>query len=120
MKLYLLMKILIKNGTLRVMKYFTAFQKDLSTHCGFLVTNTSDIHTIEDVKFKRFREMKTNKSQRSLTIISEIHPQFMGSLSELKRMILQSKIGGADYVKVQLYSSKRLFNTLIESIWKYL
>ena len=56
--------------------------------------------------------MKTNKSQRSLTIISEIHPQFMGSLSELKRMILQSKIGGADYVKVQLYSSKRLFNNL--------
>ncbi len=40
-----------QNGTLRVMKYFTAFQKDLSTHCGFLVTNTSDIHTIEDVKF---------------------------------------------------------------------
>ena len=54
--------------------------------------------------------MKLNKNQRSLTIISEIHPQFMGSISELKRMILQSKIGGADYVKVQLYSSKKLFN----------
>ena len=56
--------------------------------------------------------MKINKSQRSLTIISEIHPQFMGSISELKRMILQSKIGGADYVKVQLYNSKKLFNNL--------
>lgn len=56
--------------------------------------------------------MKTNKNQRSLTIISEIHPQFMGSINELQRMILQSKIGGADYVKVQLYSSKKLFNNL--------
>jgi sialic acid synthase SpsE len=54
--------------------------------------------------------MKLNKTQRSLMIISEIHPQFLGSMSELKRMILQSKIGGADYVKVQLYSSKKLFN----------
>ena len=54
--------------------------------------------------------MKTNKLQRSVKIISEIHPQFMGSMNELKRMILQSKLGGADYVKVQLYSSKKLFN----------
>ena len=54
--------------------------------------------------------MKLNKNQRSLVIISEIHPQFLGSISELKRMILQSKIGGADYVKVQLYSSQKLFN----------
>jgi len=56
--------------------------------------------------------MKTNKLQRSVKIISEIHPQFMGSMNELKRMILQSKLGGADYVKVQLYSSKKLFNNL--------
>ena len=34
----------------------------------------------------------------------------MGSMDELERMMLQCKIGGADYVKVQLYSSKKLFN----------
>tara|TARA_B100000579_G_C22716246_1_gene797064 strand:- start:13 stop:732 length:720 start_codon:yes stop_codon:yes gene_type:complete len=50
--------------------------------------------------------LKKNK----ITIISEIHPQHHGSMDELKRMVLQSKIGGADYVKVQLYSSKKLFN----------
>lgn len=44
-----------------------------------------------------------------VTIISEIHPQHHGSMDEIKRMILQSKIGGADYVKVQLYSSQKLF-----------
>jgi len=54
--------------------------------------------------------MQTNKSQRNVKIISEIHPQFLGSSNELKRVILQSKIGGSDYVKVQLYSSKNLFN----------
>ena len=53
--------------------------------------------------------MKTNKAQRSVKIISEIHPQFMGSKSELKRMIIQSKLSGADYIKVQLYSSQKLF-----------
>ena len=49
--------------------------------------------------------MQTNKSQRNVKIISEIHPQFLGSINELKRVILQSKIGGSDYVKVQLYNS---------------
>lgn len=53
--------------------------------------------------------MKTNKNQRSVKIISEIHPQHHGSMSEIKRMILQSKIGGADAVKVQLYSSKNIW-----------
>jgi sialic acid synthase SpsE len=43
-------------------------------------------------------------------IISEIHPQHHGSMKELKRMIMLSKIGGADYVKVQLYDSKKLFS----------
>ena len=56
--------------------------------------------------------MQTNKSQRSIRIISEIHPQFLGSMNELKRVILQSKLGGSDYVKVQLYNSKKLFNNL--------
>lgn len=53
--------------------------------------------------------MKTNIQQRSVKIIAEIHPQHMGSIDEIKRMILQCKINGADYVKVQLYSSQKLF-----------
>ncbi len=53
--------------------------------------------------------METNNKQRSVRIISEIHPQHHGSMSEIKRMILQSKIGGADAVKVQLYSSKNIW-----------
>ena len=53
--------------------------------------------------------MKTNKNQRDVVIISEIAPQHMGSMDEIKRMILQSKIGGADIVKLQLYSSEKLW-----------
>ena len=54
--------------------------------------------------------MELNKKQRKIKIISEIHPQHLGSIDESKRMILQSKIGGADFVKVQLYDAKKLFN----------
>ena len=54
--------------------------------------------------------MQTNLKQRKVKIIAEVHPQHMGSMDELERMMLQCKIGGADYVKVQLYSSKKLFN----------
>lgn len=57
--------------------------------------------------------MKTNKAQRKVKIISEIHPQFMGSKSEIKRMIIQSKLSGADFVKIQLYSSDKLFGNKI-------
>ena len=53
--------------------------------------------------------MFANNQQRDVTIISEVHPQFIGDKKELTRMILQSKIGGADFVKVQLYDSKKLF-----------
>ena len=53
--------------------------------------------------------MKTNNLQRDVTIISEIHPQHYGSISEIKRMIIQSKIAGADIVKLQLYDSKKLW-----------
>tara|TARA_X000000368_G_C22873738_1_gene642088 strand:+ start:39 stop:761 length:723 start_codon:yes stop_codon:yes gene_type:complete len=53
--------------------------------------------------------METNKHQRDVKIISEIHPQHYGSINEIKRMIIQSKIGGADIVKVQLYDSKKLW-----------
>ena len=54
--------------------------------------------------------MKQNVKQRKIKIISEIHPQHIGSIDEAKRMILYSKLGGADFVKVQLYDSKILFN----------
>ena len=30
-------------------------------------------------------------------------------MDEVKRMILQCKLGGADFIKVQLYSSSKLF-----------
>ncbi len=54
--------------------------------------------------------MQTNKKQRNVKIISEVHPQFMGDIDELTRMILQSKLAGANIVKVQLYESQRLFS----------
>ena len=53
--------------------------------------------------------MKKNKQQQNVELISELHPQHFGSMKECKRMILQSKMSGADMVKVQLYSSKELF-----------
>ena len=53
--------------------------------------------------------METNKIQRDVKIICEIHPQHYGSMSEIKRMVIQSKIGGADIVKLQLYDSKKLW-----------
>ena len=45
--------------------------------------------------------MKTNKEQRDVIIISEIAPQHMGGM-KIKRMILQSKISGADIVQVAI------------------
>ena len=53
--------------------------------------------------------MKINIDQKKVKIISEIHPQHFGSMSEIKRMIMQCKIAGSDYVKVQLYDSEKLF-----------
>ena len=53
--------------------------------------------------------MKQNNTQRKVEIISEIHPQHYGSMNELERMILQSKMGGAQFVKVQLYDTQKLF-----------
>lgn len=40
-------------------------------------------------------------------IISEIFPQHGGSLETAQQMILQSKLGGADAVKVQLYEANQ-------------
>ena len=53
--------------------------------------------------------MKNNTQQRSVKIITEIHPQHMGNINEIERMILQSKINGADIVKLQLYNSELLW-----------
>ena len=59
--------------------------------------------------------MKQNTKQRNIKIIAEIHPQHMGSIEEVQRMILQCKIGGANYIKVQLYNSK-----IDNLFWEYL
>jgi|TARA_R110002124_G_scaffold126189_1_gene285678 sialic acid synthase SpsE len=49
-----------------------------------------------------------NKRDKIL-IVSEIHPQHGADMSMLKTYIMQSKMYGADAVKVQLYTSQTLF-----------
>ena len=49
-------------------------------------------------------------NRNKVKIIAEVHPQHHGDMDKLKRMVLQCKIGGADYVKVQVYNSEKLFN----------
>ena len=44
-------------------------------------------------------------------IISELSPQNDGCISDLKTMILQSKMGGADFVKIQIYNSLDLLKS---------
>ena len=39
-----------QNGTIRALREKQVFFDSLSTHCGFIVTNTSDIHTVGDLK----------------------------------------------------------------------
>lgn len=46
--------------------------------------------------------------KNEIKIICELHPQFYGSMDTLKRMVLQSKIGGASYVKLQLYDTMKI------------
>lgn len=53
--------------------------------------------------------MRSQNNHRKVKIISEIHPQHHGSIIELKRHILLSFLGGADMIKVQLYTSQKLF-----------
>ena len=45
-------------------------------------------------------------NRNKVKIIAEVHPQHHGDMDKLKRMVLQCKIGGADYVKVQVYNSE--------------
>ena len=56
--------------------------------------------------------MKTNPRT-----MFKIAPQHMGSMSEIKRMIIQSKISGADIVKLQLYSIEKLWGDKKDFIW---
>ena len=49
------------------------------------------------------------QKNKEVKIISEVYPQHNGSINELKRYILLSKLGGASFVKLQLYSSEKLF-----------
>ena len=55
-------------------------------------------------------------SETRTKIIAEIHPQHHGSMDEIKRIILQCKLGGADFVKIQLYSSFGLLEIETEII----
>lgn len=47
----------IQNAAFRIMKYDTLYQKSLSTYCGFVITDTHDIHTLSDLK-----KLEKNKS----------------------------------------------------------
>ncbi len=40
----------IQNAAFRIMKYDTVFQESLSTYCGFVITDSNDIHTLSDLK----------------------------------------------------------------------
>ncbi len=53
--------------------------------------------------------MHTREGLQRVFIISELHPQHSGSIDNLKTMVLQSKVAGADAVKVQLYDAKKMF-----------
>jgi len=50
----------IQNAAFRIMKYQTLFQKSLSTHCGFVKTDISDIHTLKDLK--KVEKYKTHEN----------------------------------------------------------
>lgn len=52
--------------------------------------------------------MLMSENQKRIFIIAELHPQYGGSMETLTTMILQSKLYGADAVKVQLYDTQEL------------
>ena len=52
---------------------------------------------------------KKNKRKLKLKIISEIGVNHNGDFRKIEELIRQSKTGGADYAKFQLYSSVRVF-----------
>ena len=47
-------------------------------------------------------------NKQKAKIICELHPQHRGSMSDLESMILQCKMFGGDFVKLQLYDTLKL------------
>ena len=43
------------------MKFETVFQKSLSTYCGFIITDITDIHTLNDLKLLERNKIHENK-----------------------------------------------------------
>jgi CMP-N-acetylneuraminic acid synthetase len=41
----------VQNAAFRIVKYHALFNEFLSAHCGFVVANNIDVHTIEDINF---------------------------------------------------------------------
>ena len=62
--------------------------------------------------------MKKNIIQRDIEIICEIHPQHIGSIKEIERMIIQSKLSGADYVRFNFIQAQNYLVIMKENIWK--
>ena len=56
---------------------------------------------------------------KEIYIISELCGQWGGSIRKAEQMILQSKMGGANAVKVQLYDTYRMEGENRE-LWEYL
>ncbi len=40
----------VQNAAFRVLRYHALFNKFLSAHCGFIVANNIDVHSIEDIQ----------------------------------------------------------------------
>ncbi len=51
----------------------------------------------------------------ALDIIAEIHPQHGGSMDVIREMIRESKLNGANAIKLQLYDAK----SLLGNAWEY-
>ena len=52
---------LIQNGAFRIMQRTTVFQKTLSAHCGVIIADCLDIHTLEDVAEVEARLMRRKR-----------------------------------------------------------
>jgi CMP-N-acetylneuraminic acid synthetase len=40
----------VQNAAFRIVKYHALFNEFLSAHCGFVIANNIDVHTIEDIR----------------------------------------------------------------------
>ena len=50
----------VQNAAFRIMKYESVFQESLSTYCGFVITDSNDIHTINDLKKEKKNKIYEN------------------------------------------------------------